>query len=551
MKQWWALLRVILRGQFALSVLRDRYIRKQERLWEPLLTLFFLLFLVPLLLVLIEIYSAVYLALDRVGQPEALLTALVVGGQLWVLFFGFIHLIGQLYFVRDAEALLPLPVTPRQVLGARLVGIWIGQVVGLLPCFLTGFLVYGVLGGEGLPYYLMLVPMLMAMPLLPLALSGAIVLVLMRVTNIRGQQSWWRVLGSMSGILVLIGFQVAANSRGDWKDPEVAGEWLTQPGGLSDMIAAWFPPSQWAVESLVSFQEGAGFGSLFVAGGILAAVIFVWLGGSLYYRGLTASGGKKQSREKNPLSRRVFRSRSLFRTMLAREWQLVMGTPVFIMDAVFPLMMFPAMVLLPSLLGGEGNGWGAAFSANVSPLVAVWAGVGVVVLMGGVNGIAFSAISREGEFFYLSKVIPVSWQIQLAAKWVVTLVFTVISALIVSAGQLWLLGAPVVTLWTLVTSILAASFVNLCGILFDLISPILDWQIPQEAMRRGFNRLWGLFLLFGGALVVLMFNVLAVRAGLSFTVIQVLWLLVLVGLNMGVWFSLKRTAGFRYQRIEG
>lgn len=47
MRVWRALIRVSLRSHFRISVLRDRYLVRKERLWEPLLTLLFLLCLFP------------------------------------------------------------------------------------------------------------------------------------------------------------------------------------------------------------------------------------------------------------------------------------------------------------------------------------------------------------------------------------------------------------------------------------------------------------------------------------------------------------------------
>lgn len=60
-----------------------------------------------------------------------------------VFIFGFFQIIGTLYFAKDGEDPLPLPVTPARVFGARMIGVWIGEVLLLTLLFFPGMLVYG------------------------------------------------------------------------------------------------------------------------------------------------------------------------------------------------------------------------------------------------------------------------------------------------------------------------------------------------------------------------------------------------------------------------
>ena len=117
MKKLLRLVRVGLRVNFGLSLLRPRHLLENKRdLW-----------LVPLIglgiagpgsrpLLLSQGIRFVYGLLTPMGQQGALLTFGLLAGQFLILVFGFYYVLSAFYFSRDLDLLVSLPVAPAQVL---------------------------------------------------------------------------------------------------------------------------------------------------------------------------------------------------------------------------------------------------------------------------------------------------------------------------------------------------------------------------------------------------------------------------------------------------
>ncbi len=72
MRVWRALIRVSLRSHFGISVIKDRYLVRRERLWELLLVLFFLLCLLPLGSLLFFFYTGTLWGIEMGGADECI-----------------------------------------------------------------------------------------------------------------------------------------------------------------------------------------------------------------------------------------------------------------------------------------------------------------------------------------------------------------------------------------------------------------------------------------------------------------------------------------------
>lgn len=555
MRVWRALIRVSLRSHFRISVLRDRYLVRKEGIWEPLLALLFLLCLLPFGSLILLFYKGIYEGLKWAGQADAFPVLTTAAGLVGVFIFGFFHIIGTLYFAKDSEGSLSLPVTPAQVFGARMIGVWIEEVLLLALIFLPGLLVYGWSEELGFPYYASLIPTMVILPLLPLSLAAVLAMGLMRVTHLRRSRSYLRAIGPFLGILLILGFQVLI--RGDWmkrmEDTKTLGTWLTA-GGLTETISHWLPPATWVGE-LLRLPIGGGGGVawlLFLGVSLPAAIGAVKLADWLYYQGLLGgTGGMGGKRTRADWRESVGKESWPLGAMFRKEWRMLFRTSAFLLQAILGVLVFPLMMFVPMWVSGNG----AQDVADLQSLpfmeeLLIWSGVGAIAFLTGVNGVSVSSISREGKQFALSKSLPVSPGQQVLAKWLLAMVFTLFVIGVVVAMQILVGGGAWVLLWTLLLGSAAGAGMAGVGIVVNLMIPRLDWNTPQEAIRGGYNGL-------------LMIMIQMVVAGLVALIVFLMkWLdvpdsliygstfLLLLGGNYALYRGLGFLAGERYRKIE-
>ena len=73
--------------------------------------------------------------------------------SLLVLVFGLTYVISVFYFSRDLSLLVPLPLLPRDILGAKYFVVLILDLLTVAPFFLPALWVFGVNRGAGLLYW--------------------------------------------------------------------------------------------------------------------------------------------------------------------------------------------------------------------------------------------------------------------------------------------------------------------------------------------------------------------------------------------------------------
>lgn len=561
MKTWLALVRISLKNQLSLSVLKQRYLVKKEKLWEPALMLFVLLAFIPLVTFIVGLYVQIYIGLALIDQQAVTITVAVILGLLLTLVFGFLYAVGNLYFAKDIEGLLPLPVTPTQVLSARLVPIWINEVLTLLPFTLPGLLVYGVLEGSGIAYYAGVVILMGVLPVLPLTISTLIAMLLMRVTNtnFKKYRDHLRTFGGLAlGVVIFVVFQLFGQNRmADLvNDPAALQALLSGPNSLVDLTGRIFPPLMWATYSLVTpFATGGWiWWGLFISISGLTVLIVIWLGNYIFYPGLIG-GSETQSRKKTwkpaEMTARIEQTRSPLLALYIREWKVFFRTPVFVMNGLSPMIIFPVFMLVP-LLTQSGLA-DLIQSINQSPIgwdIVTWVGVALSVFVGSLNGIAATAISREGRLFSFTKTIPVPAEVQLRAKWLNTLTISALAVAVIGVFS-WIIGAPFTTgIWILLLGTLACSLFNAVGLLIDLRFPKLNWTNPQEAISKNVNILFLMLLQF--VLLGILAGLLALTLiiGIPPLAIHIIFLVIFALTSWGLLKAVEAYAKHRYDKIE-
>ena len=106
------------------------------------------------------------------GLDAEFLTMLFLATQIVILLFGTIFMVNVMFFSKDAEFMLYLPIKPVTVFAAKFLYVYLSELT--LSVFVLGIsgTAFGIVCGLPFPYYLMLIAATLLVPCVPLIISA-------------------------------------------------------------------------------------------------------------------------------------------------------------------------------------------------------------------------------------------------------------------------------------------------------------------------------------------------------------------------------------------
>jgi ABC-2 type transport system permease protein len=210
---------------------------------------------------------------------------------------------------------------------------------------------------------------------------------------------------------------------------------------------------------------------------LIALAVMVWVAEKLFYGG--AVGGEESRRSGKVLSRAELaketeQARTPLWALFMREVKLLNRTPAFLMAALMPIIIMPAMMAFSLFQDQElGNVVAKAPSIAASPLVPLF-GVGAILFLNSIANVGATAVSREGRHFWISRSLPVAPRVQAQAKMLHGLVFSTINILMVLGAMAYLgLLSPLTVVYLVLGGFLSSVATGYAAIMVDLIRPNL------------------------------------------------------------------------------
>ena len=482
---------------------------------------------------------------------------LVPAAGIMVFMFGIFYVMNVFYFSKDVENYLYLPVQAGEILGAKFLVSLIYEYFIILVFFLPLLTVYGIKDGSGILYYVYMLVSLILIPVFPLVVASIISMLIMRYSSKFKNRDRFNMIAGILSLVVALGFNFGLQffTQRFTGDPNLA------IGDISELpvfqITSWvFPTSHFATEGILAYNSISGLFSILILLliTVLSFFLFYVLGNLLYFKGVIGISESKATRKalsKEEMEKGSRRKPILFSYAL-KELKLILRTPVYFLNCVLISLIYPLFILFPFLMGsGEDK---AELESVFTMLQGFDRGslllgiVGVGFLMGSINIIASSAISREGKNLYFLKYIPVPYMTQIYAK-IVSAFYVEAAALVIFYGIVFYLFRIdlVFFVLSLVIIFLASLVINQIGIFLDITWPKLNWDTEQKAVKQNFNSVIHMFLGFG--LVALMIF-LAMKVQVSLYVAFMASLLGLLILALVLHFLLTRHVEKRFKALS-
>lgn len=470
---------------------------KKQRIKTILLWVFVIICLLPLLISFIYLMNTSYDTLVKIHQEGILLGLGIAAICLVIFFFGIFQVINTFYFSKDVEYLLPLPLKPWQILGAKF-GItifyeYITEIFFFLPILIE----FGIKSSAGPLYYVYGIVIFASLPLIPIIIAALISMVIMRFTNVGKHKEVLKVIGGVIAMAAALGFNMAIQYMGNGKSnpQDVVNMLLKGNNSFVNTITNLFPTSRFAVQSLLKSSSVSGFLYLliFVA---ISAVLFaamLVLSQGLYFKGVigvSEAFSKRKKLSSSEFEKSTVKS-SAIKSYTVKELKLMFRTSIYFMNCVLMNFIWPVFfipVLIQKNTMTEFKKLGVLFNNSTFGGKAIAFTMLFLVFILSSNAIAGTSISREGKNIYVAKYLPIGYKQQLMAKVYSQIILNIVSIVIGIVFLKALLNIPMITMLLIVVmGILISFFSAMSGILVDLRSPKLNWDSEQKAVKQNFN----------------------------------------------------------------
>lgn len=457
-------------------------------------------------------------------------------------FFGLFYVMSVFYFSSDIDKLLPLPVTPGQLLLSKFIVTLAYEYLVILVALTPAMITYGVLNSNGFLYYLYMIITVLFLPIIPLVIASIVIMIIMRFSKSARNKDRFTLVASLiailGGVALSFGMQkVLANVESvDFANI------LSQSIGKMTQIASNAFPGTFFVNYAMAKPYGwdsAGMMLLFILLTVVFVLALYLLGNLLYFKGvigISASSSKRRILTKEEFNDSTGTG-NVFLTYMKKDLKVLFRTPIFFMNNVLSIFIMPFLIIFPLFFSDSSDGFSLAaikeivnksmFEGEMKLASYMLVGLfGFIAFVCGTNGITESAISREGNCAYFMKIIPMSYKMQIWAKIMVGVFLSLIGAILITIVFLVIIMPP---WWFALLCLLvfpgAILFPNITGIIFDLYMPKIKWDNEQKAVKQNMNVLYGILLstIFVGIMVGIVYLV-------SFSFALVVALLVVVPL---------------------
>jgi ABC-2 type transport system permease protein len=548
------LLRAGLRSNFGFAVLWHRIFREKKDRWLIPIMGLSLFGLIPMISGIVIFVQDAYRMLQPIGQEKVLLNMGILAGQAVMLVFGLYYVISALYFSRDMEMLVPLPLRPFEVMASKFAVIVINEYLTVAIFVLPVIITYGVLAQNGPGYWIHAAIVYLLLPVIPLAIVSLLVVAIMRVVNISRKKDIFILMGSIVMLTAVLGFQFLVQQAGIRSiQSQNMAALLSSPDSLLTKIGAGFPPSIWATKAIAGgfSQTGVFHLALLLGTSFLVFIVLIILAERFFYGGVIGLSeaslrGRRLTQEE--LLQRVSSERRALIAIFIREWRIMNRTPIFLLNGVILVILFPLILVLMTRSGSIPS---LIIQLSNKPGLVILLSALFMIISCCINGVASSTFSREGSQFWISKAIPVAPREQVAAKFLHSyLVSSMGIAAALAVLTFFIHLKPILLIAAMGLALITNVLLTAIGMMIDLARPLLDWTNPQKAIKQNLNVMLSMLVDIGILTLAFLGAKYLIKLQLSEPII-------LCALNTGIAFlaalsywALLRFADRRYQEIE-
>ena len=422
--------------------------------------------------------------------------------------FSFNVILNELYFTGDIENLLPLPLKPREIVGAKIASIFCAEsLVQLLVIF---FSVIGFFFALGLSFknFLLGILGMITLPMIPIIYCSIISLLIMSFTRFIKNKETIRKVGLLFVLAVLMLFVYFLGALQNFDLELYIEGFVNGDQTFLHVMRGIFPHINLFIDILVTGSIRSLL--LYILVNIGFIVVLLGLADVCYFKGVVGLSSKDtESKKSSSNILNNIKVENPTNSYFKKEIFTLFRTSSYFLNCILINFIWPIFVYVicklkfPDLTLSKLKNLVTSTDNNTLIIIFMFV-IGVSILLPALNSIASSSFSREGKNFYFMKYIPMDYSSQVYVKLLVSFIIAFIGVNVFSLIFYLVIGLKVSTAFIfLIISFLAILFICSLGIIIDSINPKLVWDDELNALRENSNN----FIVMG--ISIFMFIILA------------------------------------------
>ncbi len=445
-----------------------------------------------------------YMAISQLipFKQEILFVGLCFAG---VIGFGIIHTLftslNLLFFSKDIENLLPLPISPIKIIMAKFNCLIVAQYFIILAVLVPVLVVYGILLKCNIIFYLISGVVSLLIPIVPVLLSSLLIIIVMKFTKIIKNKEAVQYISVFCTIILIILIQIFSSSIGNQEvsDAELAELLISQSDAINNSSKILFTLKP-ALNTVLNYNNLEGLKALAILSTETLLIYFVICSfvSRTYIKTVTkiSSLGNKKSK-KLDISK-DFERNKLWNSYLKKEFRILVRNPIFFMQCVLPSIIFPFIFSLPIFIAVKDADpnimkiYTEFLLSDINTSIGIAVFLVIILMLYMFNFIALTAISREGKDSVFMKQIPIPLYKQILYKilpGIILNIFPIVYVMIVAKIIIKDLSIDMI-LFSSIIAMLCNILNNYLMILIDLKNPKLNWTTEYAVVKQNFNMIF-------------------------------------------------------------
>ena len=405
--------------------------------------------------------------------------------------------INILYFTKDSEYLLPLPLKPYQIILARTNVMLIAEYVII---FLIGFIplvMYGILTGAGIVYYLTMILSVILVPILPVLLISMLIMFIMSFARLTKNRNRFQLFATLLVLAIIIALSISTSGMKQDLTNEEMAQMVVQANGMIELVKGYVPTVDYLMEALTTNSLFTAIVEVLKTLGItiIGFILYMLIAQKIYFKGLVGNlfGGGTSSSNKE-INQNEYRNSKLYKSYVGKEFKNMARNPVFLMQCLIPAILIPIIMVVVVYTGLNSDGMGLEQITQMVQQMPTNTFFIACIILGVIQFftmfiyISITAISRDGENAVFMKYIPVSLYKQYMYKIIPNIIMNIVTIIITLGMAEYLLNLPVITLIALfVVATIMGILQSIAMIIVDLKRPKLNWDSEYAVAKQNLN----------------------------------------------------------------
>ena len=513
-----------------------------------------------LLILFAYLYLGIFMGIASNLAISALMTVGMENIFIYLAFFMFcifiivqtiISSINILYFSKDLEFLMPLPIKPIKIIMAKINCLIINAYLVSATLIVPVLIVYGFLKQLTFGYYITSLITLLVFPIIPILITVLLVTIIMRPMKKVISKDILQYISFIFTFIFIIAIQKISSMTETTTVNEVTETLISINNMIRNNINIFFNVD-FACNAVINFNSIYGVGQLVLFACISLAAYYLVskLISRAYLKTVTTVSITKNKVEK--VEDFNYKEYDVKTSYVKKEFTNLFRNPIFFIQCIFFGVVFPVMFLFIGIANMNSSGVDPElFLSDVNNIINSSSGIiGIMFLFLFCflfNYVSVTAISREGNEATFAKYIPIPLEKQIKFKALPGIIVNdIIMFVIVIGAYLIVKSMSVITIMgALFLGMLLNRFNNILFVIVDLKNPKLKWISEYTVVKQNINMIYQM-LIYSAEMVVLG---LLITKLIDLNIFIILSTIVLILMNIGINMYIKKKQKILYEKI--